>query len=156
MRIKKVDHVVITTEHLEESIKFYKMLGFEAVNAMGHWEMKLGDFKVNLHVKGVALEPEVKHVQPGSLELCFELDGDLHKLKSYLEGQGLEVAEPRIMARTGAKGPAMSFYLRDPDGNSASGSGMAQSCTRCDCSRGSAGINAQSTAAGAFDFQAVD
>ena len=117
MRIKKVDHVVITTEHLEESIKFYKMLGFEAVNAMGHWEMKLGDFKVNLHVKGVALEPEVKHVQPGSLELCFELDGDLHKLKSYLEGQGLEVAEPRIMARTGAKGPAMSFYLRDPDGN---------------------------------------
>ena len=108
MRIKKVDHVVITTEHLEESIKFYKMLGFEAVNAMGHWEMKLGDFKVNLHVKGVALEPEVKHVQPGSLELCFELDG---------EGQGLEVAEPRIMARTGAKGPAMSFYLRDPDGN---------------------------------------
>ncbi len=33
MRIKKVDHVVITTEHLEESIKFYKMLGFEAVNS---------------------------------------------------------------------------------------------------------------------------
>lgn len=116
MKIKKIDHVVITTAHLDDCVAFYKALGFTAHDAKGRWELFAGDFKINVHIKGEELYPHAGTVQPGSADLCFELDGDLRKLKTYLQEQGFAIAED-LVARVGVRGSMQSFYLRDPDGN---------------------------------------
>ena len=71
--------------------------------------------------EGVAsAEDNADNMQPGSTDLCFELDGnidDLRMLRDYFEKQGLDVSDS-LVPRNGLRGAMQSFYLRDPDGNS--------------------------------------
>ncbi|MEG0751572.1 MAG: VOC family protein [Oscillospiraceae bacterium] len=115
-KISKVDHVVITTADIEACTSFYRALGFRAENAGGRWELFSGDFKINVHVKDHELEPKAAHVQTGSADLCFEIDGSLELCRRTLIENGIEV-ELGIVTRHGVRGEMRSIYLRDPDGN---------------------------------------
>lgn len=114
--IKKIDHIVITTEVPENCLDFYEKLGFEARYTSGRYELFGGDFKINVHIKGHELSPHAEHVQTGSADLCFEIEGSLEKFKQELETKGL-IIELGIVERTGRNGKMQSIYLRDPDGN---------------------------------------
>lgn len=114
--IRKIDHVVITTEHLTTCLEFYRALGFEARESAGRWELFAGNFKINVHLKGRELEPKAMNVQPGSADLCFELSGTVEACLEKLERMGIPV-ELGIVTRQGAHGEMCSLYLRDPDGN---------------------------------------
>lgn len=114
--IRKLDHLVITTPDPEKCLAFYGLLGFEVRQAGARYELYAGDFKINVHVLGRELEPHAARVQPGSADLCFEVDGDLAAWMEILEGRGISV-ELGIVDRTGVKGSMRSFYVRDPDGN---------------------------------------
>ena len=115
-RVSKVDHVVITTDHLRECVAFYEALGFEARDAGGRWELFSGDFKINVHIHGHELEPKARHVQPGSADLCFEIAGSLDAREDALRAQGI-TPELGIVTRHGVRGKMQSLYLRDPDEN---------------------------------------
>ncbi|MEG1806339.1 MAG: VOC family protein [Clostridia bacterium] len=114
--IKKIDHFVLTTANLPDCIIFYGKLGFQARNVGDRWELLAGDFKINLHRKGLELEPKAKHVQTGSADLCFEIEGSIFELKNSLLEKGLKF-ELDIVPRHGARGKMNSLYLRDPEGN---------------------------------------
>ncbi|MEG1520450.1 MAG: VOC family protein [Clostridia bacterium] len=114
--IKKIDHFVITTAYLSDSIIFYGKLGFQTRNAGARFEYFAGDFKINVHLKGLELEPKAKHVQTGSADLCFELDCSLEECKRTLAEKGLKI-ELDESVRHGVRGEMKSIYLRDPDGN---------------------------------------
>ncbi|MEG2634545.1 MAG: VOC family protein [Oscillospiraceae bacterium] len=114
--IKKIDHVVITTDNIEECISFYKKLGFEAQNAGGRYELYSGDFKINVHIKGHELLPHAEMVQTGSADLCFEISDSVELLKEKLAESGI-YTELGVVRRTGVRGGMSSIYLRDPDGN---------------------------------------
>lgn len=114
--IKKIDHIVITTAHLEACLAFYEASGFQIKDAGGRFELYAGDFKLNVHILGKELMPHALNVQAGSADLCFEIDGDIETYKRELEQNGL-VISLGIVDRNGVKGPMKSIYLRDPDGN---------------------------------------
>lgn len=114
--VRKIDHVVITTARAEACIAFYRGLGFEAVDALGRWELYAGDFKINVHIKDHELEPKARHVQPGSADLCFELEIPLAECLQQLEHAGIPVALGPV-TRHGVRGEMTSVYLRDPDEN---------------------------------------
>lgn len=114
--IKKIDHVVITATDIVTTIEFYKKLGFELRNGSQRYELFAGDFKINVHILGNKLSPHAKKVQPGSADLCFEVDEDLEIYKNKLEDREIQI-ELGIVTRKGAKGSMNSIYLRDPDGN---------------------------------------
>lgn len=114
--IKKLDHLVITTAHLSESLAFYEKLGFQVKSGNGRYELFAGDFKINVHLKGKELSPHAEHVQTGSGDFCFEIEGELEAFKTLLEQQNLTI-ELGIVTRNGVLGPMDSIYLRDPDGN---------------------------------------
>lgn len=114
--IKKIDHIVITTAQPSACIAFYGKLGFTARDAGGRYELFAGDFKINVHVRGSELSPHASNVQPGSADLCFEINEGLDEFKSELELKGLNI-ELGIVSRTGVNGVMQSIYLRDPDGN---------------------------------------
>lgn len=57
LNIKKIDHVVITTECIERCVKFYQCLGFSIRDAGGRYELLAGDFKINVHLRYQELSP---------------------------------------------------------------------------------------------------
>ncbi|MCW8956770.1 MAG: VOC family protein, partial [Gammaproteobacteria bacterium] len=65
---------------------------------------------------GQEFEPKAKIPGKGSADLCFLLDITLDEMCRHLEQQGI-VVEQGPIKRTGATGPILSIYIRDPDGN---------------------------------------
>lgn len=114
--VKKIDHFVITTDHLTDCLSFYQTLGFHLVTSGDRYELFAGDFKINVHQKGRELKPNAWVAQEGSADFCLEIDGDLAQCKQELELQGFP-CELGIVTRKGAKGEMHSIYLRDPDRN---------------------------------------
>lgn len=114
--IKKLDHLVITTEDMDACIAFYRALGFDARDEGGRYAFYAGDFKINVHYRGRELQPCAGHVQCGSADLCFELDMPIADFARQLDARGLS-AELGVVARHGVRGDMQSVYLRDPDGN---------------------------------------
>ncbi|MEM1277829.1 MAG: VOC family protein, partial [Pseudomonadota bacterium] len=72
--------------------------------------------KINLHQAGQEFEPKAARPMPGSGDLCFLADRPLAEVIAGLEALGLALEDGPV-PRTGATGPIMSIYLRDPDGN---------------------------------------
>ena len=114
--IRKLDHIVITTEHMLDCVNFYTVLGFRAYETSGRWELLHDDFKINLHYKGSELEPKARHVQSGSTDICMELKSSLSECIEQLTKNGILI-EQGIVTRHGIKGEMKSIYVRDPDEN---------------------------------------
>ena len=116
--IDRIDHVVITAFDLERTIDFYtRVLGMEAITfAGGRWGLAFGRQKINLHQSGREFEPKALKPTPGSMDLCFITGTPLAEVVAHLKGCGVVIAEGPV-AKSGAMGPMMSVYFRDPDGN---------------------------------------
>ena len=114
--IKKIDHFVITTAQAKACLDFYKKLGFQVSNAGNRYELRAGDFKINVHLLGHEIEPHAQHVQAGSADLCFEVDQPISDYYADLQAQGLH-SFSGIVERHGVHGTMQSIYLRDPDQN---------------------------------------
>jgi len=65
---------------------------------------------------GWTAEPKALRPTPGSADLCFIVDDDIRELITELTGAGIAIEEGPV-ERTGATGPILSCYLRDPDQN---------------------------------------
>lgn len=116
--IERLDHLVLTVNDLSKSIEFYvRVLGMEEVTFGNNRKaLKFGNQKINLHEAGNAFEPKAKTPMPGSADLCFLTKSGLDEVVKNAENHGLSIIEGPI-ERTGATGPIMSIYLRDPDEN---------------------------------------
>ena len=116
MKIKHLDHLVITTNSTEKCIEFYSALGFSPKISENRIELFTDDFKINVHVLGKELLPHARNVAPGSADLCFEIHGNLDDIVAEIKGKGI-VIELDKSIRKGTFGKMTSIYLRDPDGN---------------------------------------
>ena len=117
-----LDHLVLTVAGVEATRDFYaRVLGMEAerfVPADGstRWALKYGVQKINLHQSGAEFEPKAGRVMPGSADLCFLSDTPIAEWQAHFAREGVTVEEGPIK-RTGATGPILSLYIRDPDDN---------------------------------------
>jgi catechol 2,3-dioxygenase-like lactoylglutathione lyase family enzyme len=116
MKIKRIDHFVITTDHLDDCLKFYQALGLIAKEAKGRHELFGAGFKINVHTRGNELHPHARNISPGSVDICFEINADLEAIKAELSDNGINL-ELDTSTRHGFSGEMSSIYLRDPDGN---------------------------------------
>jgi catechol 2,3-dioxygenase-like lactoylglutathione lyase family enzyme len=116
--IDRIDHIVITAFDLERTLDFYtRVLGMEAITfAGGRRGLAFGRQKLNLHQSGREFEPKALKPTPGSIDLCFITETPLAEVVTQLKSHGVAIAEGPV-AKTGAMGPMMSVYFRDPDGN---------------------------------------
>ena len=114
--LKKIDHLVITTADPSKCLPFYEALGFEIREDGACYALFAGDFKINVHVLGHEIAPHAAAIQPGSADLCFEVEVALDELLSKLARRGIH-SETGPVRRHGVRGEMRSFYLRDPDGN---------------------------------------
>lgn len=117
MRISHIDHLVITTAHLERSLEFYVgLLGMEHRSDNGHHNLYFPNGKISLHTVKGEFMPAASNPQYGSQDFCLIVDDDLATLKREIEDQGFDIIEG-IVTRHGSLGAMKSLYLRDPDGN---------------------------------------
>ncbi|WP_428068956.1 VOC family protein [Chryseobacterium gambrini] len=118
MKIKNIDHLVLTVTDIEKTVDFYtSILGFEVVVfGENRKALTFGNQKINLHQKGKEFEPKAEHPTCGSADLCFISETDIHEVLKELKEKNIEIIEG-IVERTGALGKIQSVYFRDPDLN---------------------------------------
>ena len=118
MNIDHLDHLVLTVADLDVTVDFYtRVLGMREVTfGEGRKALSFGAQKINLHQAGKEFEPKAERPTPGSADLCFIVATPLDEVIAHLEAQGVAILEGPVR-RTGATGPILSVYVRDPDFN---------------------------------------
>ena len=121
-RVNALDHLVLTVADIPRTVHFYEQaLGmvaevFDVADGSQRTALKFGGQKINLHAQAGPVAPHAQRPLAGTADLCFLTDSPLADWTAHLESIGVEVIEGPV-SRTGATGPIVSIYLRDPDGN---------------------------------------
>lgn len=116
--INRIDHFVLTVASLEATCAFYeRVLGMEVETfGEGRKALKFGHQKINLHESGKEFEPKSERPTPGSGDFCLITDKAIEDVMAHLQKCKVEIEDGPVQ-RTGASGPILSVYFRDPDRN---------------------------------------
>jgi catechol 2,3-dioxygenase-like lactoylglutathione lyase family enzyme len=118
MKIDSLDHLVLTVRNIPATCDFYsRVMGMKVVEfGNGRKALAFGSQKINLHEAGREVDPKAHRPTPGSADLCFITPLPAAEVVRHLGQQGVEILEGPV-PRTGALGPILSVYFRDPDLN---------------------------------------
>jgi catechol 2,3-dioxygenase-like lactoylglutathione lyase family enzyme len=119
VRLRRVDHVVLTVADLAATVAFYeRVLGMRHVVTGDRHALHFGDAKLNLHPEVNDFPQDLKAAAPtlGSEDICLVADGPLDDVVAHLRACDVEIIEGPVQ-RDGALGSMTSVYFRDPDRN---------------------------------------
>lgn len=116
--IEAIDHIVFTVKNVDATCEFYqRVLGMEiATFGEGRKALSFGRQKINLHQWGKEFEPKAAAPAPGTQDICLITQKPILDVAKHIEGCGIEIEDGPVR-RTGATGPILSIYFRDPDSN---------------------------------------
>lgn len=120
--VSSLDHLVLTVADVDRTVAFYRdVLGmvpeqFQPADGSTRCALKFGRQKINLHPASKPFNPKAEKPTPGSGDLCFLSETPLADWQTHLAHYAVAIEDGPI-ARTGATGPLVSLYIRDPDGN---------------------------------------
>lgn len=120
--VHALDHLVLTVTDIDATIQFYtEVLGmtvetFYPADGSTRQALCFGRQKINLHPAAAPFDPKAAHPGPGTADLCFLTDTPLQDWAVSLAENAVQIEEGPVR-RTGATGPIMSLYVRDPDQN---------------------------------------
>jgi catechol 2,3-dioxygenase-like lactoylglutathione lyase family enzyme len=118
MQITRIDHIVLTVADIAATCEFYsRALNMQVLTfGAGRTALSFGQQKINLHQAGKEFEPKAMRPTPGSADLCLITETPISQVMLHLQACGVDVLEGPVR-RTGATGPLLSVYCRDPDDN---------------------------------------
>ncbi|MBA3883637.1 MAG: VOC family protein [Chthoniobacterales bacterium] len=118
MKIRRLDHLVLTVRDIETTVAFYtNVLGMGCVTfADRRRALSFGDQKINLHSADDPITPHAAHPMPGSADICLISAEPIADVIKSFQLAGVAIEEGPVQRR-GALGSLRSVYIRDPDGN---------------------------------------
>ena len=124
MKLEKIDHVVITVKDLNKTIDFYtNILGMKleefsssSDNNQIRYALSFGSLKINIHEEKKTIQPNALNPSSGSMDICFISKNKINDWVHHLVKKGINI-EIGPEKKTGALGPILSIYIRDPDFN---------------------------------------
>jgi catechol 2,3-dioxygenase-like lactoylglutathione lyase family enzyme len=118
MKVDSIDHVVLTVKDIEKTCEFYsKVMGMEIVAfGEGRKALTFGTQKINLQKLGRESTLIADKPTSGSADICFVSSLPLTDVVAHLNACGVKLIGGPV-ERSGARGPMMSVYFRDPDMN---------------------------------------
>ncbi len=118
MRVKAIDHIVLTVKNIETTSLFYEKILGMVKKEFGENRVALhfGSQKINLHKVNKLIDPNVLHATPGSTDICLITDMSIDKIVDHLKSNSINIIEGPSQ-RTGAMGHIHSVYFYDPDEN---------------------------------------
>jgi catechol 2,3-dioxygenase-like lactoylglutathione lyase family enzyme len=116
--ISGIDHVVLNCADVAATAAWYqRALGVRVESyGAGRTALVFGAQKINLRPVGTDGWETAAVETPGALDICFETDAPIPEVLATWHAAGVEVHAGPIQ-RSGARGPIMSVYALDPDGN---------------------------------------
>jgi catechol 2,3-dioxygenase-like lactoylglutathione lyase family enzyme len=119
IHIDRLDHLVLTVSDIQATCAFYeRILGMQTVT-FGHNRTALhfGQQKINLHPIQNDIGPLVADKpMAGTADLCFITITPMQDVVKLLTDNRVEIIAGPV-SRSGALGPILSVYFRDPDNN---------------------------------------
>ncbi|WP_267202207.1 VOC family protein [Limosilactobacillus kribbianus] len=120
MKMRRIDHVVLTVSDLEESMRFYHevfdMPVIEQQTTTDVITLRCGHQLIRLQKADRDTALKAPHPTSGAADLCLvagdQFDDILHHLRSYY----VDVVEGPI-PKYGSEGEMTSIYVHDPDQN---------------------------------------
>ena len=124
MKLEKIDHVVITVKDVKKTIDFYtNILGMKLEKFSSslddnqfRYAVSFGSQKINIHEEIKPIKPNALNPSSGSMDICFISKNKINDWVHHLVKKGINV-EIGPERKTGALGPILSIYIRDPDFN---------------------------------------
>ncbi len=118
MMPSSLDHVVVNVSDVDLACDFYeRVLGAEIVEfGAGRRAIQIGNQKLNLHDAESRADPVARHPAVGGADLCILTDTPIDDVVRHLGALAVEIVAGPV-ERTGATGPILSVYIRDPDGS---------------------------------------
>ena len=124
MKVEKIDHVVITVKDLNKTIDFYtNILGMKLEKFSSslddnqfRYAVSFGSQKINIHEEIKPIKPNALNPYSGSMDICFISKNKINDWVHHLVKKGIDI-EFGPDKKTGALGPILSIYIRDPDFN---------------------------------------
>lgn len=117
--LSHIDHLVLTVADIGKTCDFYeKVLGMERREFRpGRVALYFGTCKINLHpAEGNAADQLPAAPTRGSVDVCLIAETPIEDVVLRLKACHVEITAGPI-ERSGALGPILSVYFRDPDGN---------------------------------------
>ncbi len=107
-RLLRLDHIVIDTGNLQQSLDFYaKLPGFKISVEKGRGVAGIGQQKINIHQYPPVLTPAALHPMIGHQSFGLEYPGTPEQFQEYF-----------LPLQVGAPAASQSgFFINDPDGN---------------------------------------
>lgn len=118
MNIRHLDHLVLTVNDIDQTLRFYtEVLGMDAISfGEGRKALRFGHQKINLHQVDKEFEPKAHKPTSGSADLCFLVDTPIQQIIEELAIHQITIEDGPVK-RTGATTAILSVYIRDPDHN---------------------------------------
>jgi catechol 2,3-dioxygenase-like lactoylglutathione lyase family enzyme len=118
MRVAHIDHFVLTVADIPTTVEFYSTVLGMSEHRYGEDRRALlfGRSKINLHQQKREVQPNARHPQTGSADVCLIVDEPIEEVLGQLSDKGVRVEVGPVL-RHGALGLMTSVYIRDPDGN---------------------------------------
>ena len=121
--IKSIDHIVLTAQNIEQTITFYcDVLEMQLETFVppdgspARQALKFGNQKINLHDAKAPYVPHAKNPTSGAIDICFLSDLPIQECIKRFDLHNIPIENGPVQ-KTGATGPLMSIYVRDPDGS---------------------------------------
>ena len=121
--LSSIDHIVLIAKDIDKTIAFYcNVLGMvleeftPSDGGQPRKSLKFGVQKINLHHLAAPFKPHAQNPQPGAVDICFLSSLPIKKWQQIFAQNDIIIEEGPIK-KTGATGPLMSLYVRDPDKN---------------------------------------
>lgn len=117
MKITGFDHLVLSCHDVAGMVAFYRdVLGQSvAQERPGKWAIWVGPHKISLQDEAAKPELAVATL-PGTGNFCVLAETPVSEVARVLREHGVEVLVGPA-EKTGANGPILSVYFRDPEGN---------------------------------------
>ena len=121
--IKSIDHIVLTAQNIEQTITFYcdvlemQLETFAPPDGSpARQALKFGDQKINLHDAKAPYIPHAENPTTGAIDICLLSDLPIQEWIKRFGSHNIPIENGPVQ-KTGATGPLMSIYVRDPDGS---------------------------------------
>ena len=118
-----IDHIVLTVNDINKTIIFYsKILGMELKEFYSDFDqthrksLVFGNQKINLHDVSMPFKPHANCPSPGGFDICFLSKKPVSEWLTILKKNKIDIEDGPVQ-KTGATGPILSIYVRDPDEN---------------------------------------
>lgn len=115
MQLSHIDHIVIDTSNLENSLKFYGALpGVNVCREKGRGVARIGRQKINIHAYPPTLSPVAAYPAVGHQTFCVCASGSRAELEKNLDSR-IQGGHPDACEHLYFHA---DFCMEDPDGNS--------------------------------------